>query len=62
MMVTKGVTFNMSKVNQKEEYDFAMKTGNFSGYVKSLIRKDIEEKKRRPQIIKQASGGIKFTL
>lgn len=60
MMTTKGVTFNMSKPEQKEEFDFAMKTGNFSGYVKELIRKDLEEKKSR-QVVRQ-SGGIKINL
>ena len=63
MMTTKGVTFNMTKADQKEEFDFAINQGNFSGYVKKLIREDIERKKRRPQqVINQASGGIKFSL
>lgn len=60
MMTTKGVTFNMGKAEQKEEYDHAMKTGNFSGYVKDLIRRDINAQQR----IKNPpnSGGIKISL
>lgn len=62
MMVTKGVTFNQNKEDQVKLFNFAMEQDNFSGYVKKLIEQDMEAKKRRPQVIKQASGGIKFSL
>lgn len=60
MMTTKGVTFNMAKLEQKEEFDHAIGTGNFSGYVKELIRKDMESKKAR--LVTKQSGGIRFNL
>lgn len=62
MMTTKGVTFNVSKDDQKAQYDFAMSKGNFSGYVKDLIKRDMESQQRRQIKSPPNSGGIKFSL
>ncbi|QFG05715.1 DNA binding protein [Bacillus phage 035JT001] len=68
MMTTKGVTFNVSKADQKKLYDFAMSTGNFSGYVKDLIRRDIATRERQQQRAAtkanppKNNGGVRFSL
>ncbi|QFG05451.1 DNA binding protein [Bacillus phage 031MP004] len=69
MMTTKGVTFNISKADQKKLYDFAMSTGNFSGYVKDLIRRDIATRERQKQKAAATkvnppknNGGVRFSL
>jgi hypothetical protein len=59
MMTTKGVSFNLGNEEQTQLHDYACKQGNFSGYVKDLIKKDKAAKERKPL---SASGGIKITL
>lgn len=58
MMTTKGVTFNVSKEDQKKLLDYALSKDNFSGYVKSLIEKD----KAANESKKMNGGGIKISL
>jgi len=40
--VNKGVSFNLSDIDQKKMYEHAMKRTNFSSYVKRLIQRDME--------------------
>jgi hypothetical protein len=55
MMVSKGVSFNITKENQKTLYEYAINRGNFSGYVKGLIERDLKRKEGN-------NGGIKIDL
>ena len=59
MMATKGVTFNMSKEDQKELLEYAMSKDNFSGYVKRLIQNDKAANEAKKISNK---GGIKINL
>lgn len=40
--VNKGVSFNLSDIDQRKLYEHAMKRTNFSSYVKRLIQRDME--------------------
>lgn len=57
---TKGVTFNLSDPDQRLLFSFAMQRKNFSGYVKRLIQRDLENQDRKAPAVKTSSGGIKL--
>lgn len=60
--VTKGVTFNCDDPDQQALLKHALERPNFSGYVKRLIQRDLENQQQKPPTIKTNSGGIKLDL
>ena len=58
MMITKGVTFNVSKADQKDLLDYVLAKNNFSGYIKRLIELDKAANEKK----KLNGGGIKINL
>lgn len=56
-MKTRGVTFNIEDPEQLQLYKYSQTLGNFSGYIKELIRKD-----RASKVTTKKPGGIKITL
>jgi hypothetical protein len=59
---TKGVTFNLADPDQQQLFKFAMQRQNFSGYVKRLIQRDLENQERKNPAARSSGGGIKIDL
>lgn len=61
--VVKTISFNITNDQDKECLEH-VKNENFSGYVKSLIRADIQRRKERSKVIqkKTEGGGIKIVV
>jgi hypothetical protein len=61
MMKNKGVSFNVSKQEEKELLEFAERNyKNFSGRVKEWIKKDYENARNRRG--RTEAGGIRINL
>jgi hypothetical protein len=58
--ITKGVTFNLSDPDQKELYEYAMRSKNFSGKMKRLLEKERAEKNTPQRQVHR--GGIQIDL
>ena len=61
-MKNKAVGFNLENEHDRKLFEYANTKGNFAGYIKHLIERDMREKIKSTNVIKTESNGINLRL